>query len=161
MSKRIFVAKLLLLLVFISPQLASGQAASTNKSQTWRLGTKAPSFRGKLAPAPDDVKHFFTRLDKPVSLPDLPGLGGAKFRFGLERIQGTSTSIGLRYGTSSSPQQVIDFYKSALRDWKFTSVTDSDLTATKAGKKVNVVIMPKGSSDVQTDFMINYSYNSR
>ena len=139
------------------------QSSTQPRSAATNAAWKRPAFaRGEKAISPSEVNNFFTPLRKPVALPDLPDLGNAKFRFGLERTRDNKTEIGQRYGTTSSPQQVIDFYKTSLSSqWKFSSISASNLTATKADREISVVIMPRGSSDVATDFMVNYSYGSR
>lgn len=159
--KSIFLFGGLLAFVVCSQMPAAAQSSSSVGKTHQRPPARPIRPRGNLAPSVSDTKNYFETLRKPVSLPELPDLGGAKFRFGLQRTQGRQTNIGLRYGTSSSPHQVIDFYRNSLTGWRFTSVTDSDLIATKGDRKVNVTIMPKGSTDVATDFMINYSYVSR
>ncbi len=112
-----------------------------------------------------EMQSFYHKLDKPVNLPEVPEIGShAKFRFGLEHTdQSGLTSIGLRYGTTSTPQQVIDFYKQSLiaSKWKLASVSTTTVRASKADKSLNICIMPRGGPDVITDFMVNYSYKSR
>lgn len=159
--KSIILLGAALLSLSLNQNNATAQSSSSVGKSQHRMPARPMRPRGNLAPSVSDTKNYFETLRKPVSIPELPDLGGAKFRFGLQRTQGRQTNIGLRYGTSSSPHQVIDFYKNSLTGWRFNSVTDSDLTATKGDRKVNVTIMPKGSTDVATDFMINYSYVSR
>lgn len=117
------------------------------------------------SPAQIEMETYYQKLGKPISLPDVPEISGhAKFRFGLERTEKTGlTSVGLRYGTNSTPQQVIDFYKQSLlaSRWKLTMASSTSLQANKSDKRLCINIMPKGSPEVATDFMVSYSYKGR
>jgi len=146
----IFIA----LVLTVTPSLAwAGESALPN----------APGFkkRGKSA-AQVEMESYFHKIDKPVSMPDVPEVAGhAKFRFGLEHTDKNGlTSVGLRYGTCSSPQQLIDFYKQGLiaQQWKLSSASSTGLRAQKGDRRLTVNVMPKGSPDVATDFMVNYCY---
>ena len=97
-------------------------------------------------------------------LPDVPDAGNAKFRFGIEHTEKNGLiSVGMRYGTSSTPQQLIDFYKQSLlaQQWKLDMCSTTSVRAQKGERRLTINVMPKGSPDVATDFMLNYSYRGR
>jgi hypothetical protein len=74
------------------------------------------------SPEQIQMETYFQNLKTPISLPDIPDIGShGKYRFGLERTDKTGkTLIGMRYGTSTPPTQVIDFYKQSLIASKWT-----------------------------------------
>lgn len=135
-------------------------AQAQQKTASVKQTVKKPKTQAEL-----EMQNYFQKLDKSVVLPDVPDIGShAKFRFGLQRTDASGvTSVGLRYGTTSTTTQVIDFYKTALiaQKWKLSSVSGVGIQATKADKSLNICMMPRGGPDVITDFMVNLSYKSR
>ncbi len=119
----------------------------------------------KKSQAQIEMETYYKHISKPVSLPEMPDISGHSiFRFGLENTDKSGfTNIGQRYGTRSTPQEVVDFYKQALlgEKWKLTMVSQTTVRAEKPDKSVTVNIMPKSSPDVATDFMLNYTYKNR
>ncbi|MBX9725486.1 MAG: hypothetical protein K2X81_29075 [Candidatus Obscuribacterales bacterium] len=119
----------------------------------------------KKSQAQIEMETYYKHLSKPVSLPELPDISGhSVFRFGLENTDKSGfTNIGQRYGTRSTAQEVVDFYKQALlgEKWKLNMVSQTTVRAEKPDKSVTINIMPKSSPDVATDFMLNYTYKNR
>lgn len=156
----------------ITPALSQGpQTASPTKGPQTAQSPAKPTAPAKPNPpkikkSPQQIEqetYFQQYFKKPMPLPDIPELGGTKFRFGLERQDpkgSGGTLIGQKYGTSMNPKDVLDFYKNSLvhSQWKLTASSEKTVQATKADRKVVINIMPKASMDVKTDFMINYSY---
>lgn len=148
--------------VFVSNSNSASHAQSAKVASNSGVNTvvKKPKSAAQV-----EMENYFQSLKAPIALPDIPDMGShAKFRFGLERMDKSGrTMIGLRYGTNTPPAQLLDFYKQSLlaSKWNLKVSSNTNLQAEKAGKSLIINIMPKGSSDVATDYMLNYSYMSR
>jgi hypothetical protein len=148
--------------VAVLPVCSQGtKNAQSTQQPTSSAQTSAPKKPKSAAQA--DLENYFQKFKKPMTMPDVPDMGGLKFRFGLERKDGSTVIVGQRFGTTSSGKDVIDFYKNGLvaNKWKLTATSSTKVDASKAGATVNIMLMPKSSMDVKTDFMVNYSYSNR
>ncbi|MBX9690673.1 MAG: hypothetical protein K2X27_28415 [Candidatus Obscuribacterales bacterium] len=145
------------ILLFACQTAATAQAArNPYKRPPQPLSNMSP----KPSLAAQQANSYFEKLQKPISLPGVPDLGSSGvFRFGLKRQEKGTVSVGLRYGTSSSPQQTLDFFKQSLlaEKWSLKSASNASLQASRGDAALSIKIMPKGSPEVQTDFMINYT----
>ncbi len=140
-------------------------AATSYFCSSAALSQPAKAPRKPKSQAEVEMQTYYHRFTKPMTLPEVPDIGShAKFRFGLEHTEPSGVvMIGQRFGTTSTAQQVIDFYKQSLlqQQWKLSSVSTSAVRATKQDKSLSINIYPRGSTDVATDFMVNYSYKNR
>ena len=152
----------------IMPAYCQNSPGNQPNQKTTKPATTAASNIPKKPKSAAQIEQetYFQKFDKPMSLSDVPEISGhAKFRFGLERQDPKThmTSIGQRFGTSSSPKEVIDYYKTSLTasHWKLKSVSTSNLQAVNGDRQLTINIVPKSSMDVKTDFFVNYTCPSR
>jgi hypothetical protein len=145
------------------PAMAQNNTSSSQPSKP--APAKAPAKAPPRKPAAkNEQEKFFQEFYKPMTLPDVPEMGGTKYRFGLQHYDKKTMlmSVGQRYGTTSSPKDVVDFFKTSLMSmkWKLKTSSLTGVEAVKADKLLVVKIVPKSSKDVNTDFLVDYSYKS-
>jgi len=150
--------------VFCSPPQVKAQQQSTVTQGNLKISLikKSPPRKGAKLTA---MEEAFECFDKPLALPDISPPGNAKFVTGRLHADDHQRRmfIGERFGTKSSPQDVINYFSNSLlaNKWKISSSTSSSLRASKSD--INVVISMANHTDpkMTTDFYISYNYSTK
>jgi len=139
MSKRIYtILSLAAPFVILSPAVA-------DPNQTQNL-TGTSTFPHTVRPATADKDYATIKLSQPVQIPNVPPYSGrAVFIEGLRYPNDTSGErFGMTYAVAEEDEQVLDWYKTALKNYKWNVLNFSpgakSITAVKDGSTFTLQI---------------------
>ena len=149
---------------FALPIAPAHAGTTANQQQQAQVRQRSASWLANrpYRPPTADQEFHSDKLTAPVSLPGLPPYTGrAQFITGLRYpYDSTGQRIGMTFGTTEEPDQVLDWYRSSLKMYNWTMVPDTSdpnlIAGHLSGNSIGVRVIRSTSPSYRSEIVISY-----